>query len=152
VLVGLGMGLSFVPLTLNAVSSVDRHESGLASALLNTSQQVGGSLGLAALVTVAATTTGDQLRRASAAVRTTSRSSGPVAAAALHRLTVDATVHGYQMAFRTGALGAAVAFVLAVAVLRAPRPGRHEIVATHVPGAPVQTAAGSAGRAGDAGA
>jgi len=139
VLVGLGMGLSFVPLTLNAVSSVARHESGLASALLNTSQQVGGSLGLAALVTVAATTTGDQLRRASAAVRTTSRSAGPVAAAALHRLTIDATVHGYQMAFRTGALGAAVAFVLAVAVLRAPRSGPHQIVAVHVPGAPAMT-------------
>jgi len=55
VLVGLGMGLSFVPLTLNAVSSVIQKESGLASGLLNTSQQLGGSIGLAVMVTVAAT-------------------------------------------------------------------------------------------------
>ena len=46
VVIGLGMGLSFVPLTLNAVSGV-ANQSGLASALLTTSQQIGGSLGIA---------------------------------------------------------------------------------------------------------
>ncbi len=110
VLVGLGMGLSFVPLTLNAVSSVARHESGLASALLNTSQQVGGSLGLAALVTVAATATRDALRHASAAGH---------GAAALHAAATTASVHGYQVAFRTGAAAAALAFVIAVVAVRA---------------------------------
>jgi EmrB/QacA subfamily drug resistance transporter len=49
---GLGMGSLFVPLTIVAVSGVDRHESGAASSLLNVMQQVGGSLGLSILVTV----------------------------------------------------------------------------------------------------
>ncbi|MFI2345536.1 MFS transporter [Streptomyces sp. NPDC019443] len=49
---GLGMGMNFVSLTLMAVSGVPTHESGAASGMLNTTQQVGGSLGLAILVTV----------------------------------------------------------------------------------------------------
>ncbi|MCX4819947.1 MFS transporter [Streptomyces sp. NBC_01142] len=48
----LGMGMQFVSLTLMAVSGVPAHESGAASGLLNTTQQVGGSLGLSILVTV----------------------------------------------------------------------------------------------------
>ena len=115
VLVGLGMGLSFVPLTLNAVSSVEGHESGLASALLNTSQQVGGSLGLATLVTVAATATRDQYEHALRALRTAGATLG---APRLHALAVAASVHGYQTAFRSSAAGAAVAFVVAVVLLR----------------------------------
>ncbi|MEV4918559.1 MFS transporter [Streptomyces tirandamycinicus] len=49
---GSGMGLQFVSLTLMALSHVPPHESGAASGLLNTSQQIGGSLGLSVLVTV----------------------------------------------------------------------------------------------------
>ncbi|MFD7625917.1 MFS transporter [Streptomyces sp. NPDC059851] len=49
---GLGMGLQFVSLTLMALSDVADRESGAASGLLNTTQQVGGSLGLSVLVTV----------------------------------------------------------------------------------------------------
>jgi EmrB/QacA subfamily drug resistance transporter len=49
---GLGMGLLFVPLTILAVSGVERHETGAASSLLNVTQQIGGSLGLSILVTV----------------------------------------------------------------------------------------------------
>jgi predicted MFS family arabinose efflux permease len=52
ILFGFGMGLQFVSLTLMALSHVPPHESGAASGLLNTSQQVGGSLGLSVLVTV----------------------------------------------------------------------------------------------------
>ena len=52
-----GMGLIFVAATLAATSGVKDTESGLASALLNTSQQIGGSLGLAILATVSASTT-----------------------------------------------------------------------------------------------
>ncbi|MDJ0346133.1 MFS transporter [Streptomyces sp. H10-C2] len=48
----LGMGMNFVSVTLMAVSGVAPHETGAASALLNTTQQVGGSLGLSILVTV----------------------------------------------------------------------------------------------------
>ena len=59
---GLGMGLLFVPLTIVAVSGVDRHESGAASSLLNVMQQVGGSLGLSILVTVFGTASRNEAR------------------------------------------------------------------------------------------
>ncbi|THA57282.1 DHA2 family efflux MFS transporter permease subunit [Streptomyces sp. A1136] len=49
---GIGMGMQFVSLTLMALSNVPDRESGAASGLLNTTQQVGGSLGLSILVTV----------------------------------------------------------------------------------------------------
>jgi len=50
-----------VPLTLTAVAGVDIHETGLASALLNTAQQVGGALGLAILATIAIASTKNKL-------------------------------------------------------------------------------------------
>lgn len=52
ILMGLGMGMTFVALTLAATSGVKQHESGLVSGLLNTSQQIGGAIGLAVLSTV----------------------------------------------------------------------------------------------------
>lgn len=54
VLATLGMGLSFTPLAFAATAGVAREEAGLASGMLNTSRQVGGSIGLAALATIAA--------------------------------------------------------------------------------------------------
>jgi EmrB/QacA subfamily drug resistance transporter len=53
--VALGMGLAFVPLTIAAMSGVSEHESGLASGLMATAQQVGQAVGLAILTGVAAT-------------------------------------------------------------------------------------------------
>lgn len=102
VIVGLGMGLSFVPLTLNAVASVRNNEMGLASGLLNTSQQVGGSLGLAALVTVAATVTRNSLAGHAAAIHSAS-----------HSIALMASVQGYEAAFRYGEIAAAVAVLFA---------------------------------------
>ena len=52
-LAAAGLGFSFVPVTIAAVTGVKPHEAGLASGLINTSQQVGGALGLAILATVA---------------------------------------------------------------------------------------------------
>jgi predicted MFS family arabinose efflux permease len=53
VIVAVGLGLSFVSLTITAVAGVEHDEAGLASGLLNTAQQVGGALGLAVLSSVA---------------------------------------------------------------------------------------------------
>jgi EmrB/QacA subfamily drug resistance transporter len=53
VLAAIGLGLSFVPVTIAAVSGTTRQEAGLASGLVNTAQQVGGALGLAILATIA---------------------------------------------------------------------------------------------------
>ncbi len=94
---GVGMGLSFVPLTLNAVTGVAHHDTGLAAALLDDSQQIGGALGLAVLVTIAAT---------SAAHLAHSASYG------------TAAVGGYDSAFRAGAIAAAIAFVAVLALVR----------------------------------
>jgi EmrB/QacA subfamily drug resistance transporter len=55
-----GMGLAFVPLTLTAVAGVEKADTGVASAVLNTMQQIGGALGLATLSTVAVSSAKDK--------------------------------------------------------------------------------------------
>jgi hypothetical protein len=55
--IGLGLGLTFVPITLAGTTEVSGEDAGLASGLLNTAQQVGGSIGLAVLATLAASRT-----------------------------------------------------------------------------------------------
>jgi EmrB/QacA subfamily drug resistance transporter len=55
--VGTGLGIAFVPLTDLAVTGVDNTDAGIASGLVNTSQQIGGALGLAALATLATSST-----------------------------------------------------------------------------------------------
>ncbi|MFY9331343.1 MAG: MFS transporter [Candidatus Nanopelagicales bacterium] len=57
IILSLGMGLIFVPLSATALYAVGDHDAGVASAVLNTSQQIGGSIGVAFLNTVAASTT-----------------------------------------------------------------------------------------------
>jgi EmrB/QacA subfamily drug resistance transporter len=61
VLMSLGMGMTFVPLTLTAVHGVGARDSGIGSGVLNTMQQVGGALGLATLSTVAVHFTSDKV-------------------------------------------------------------------------------------------
>jgi predicted MFS family arabinose efflux permease len=58
---GLGLGLTFVPITLAGTAEVSGDNAGLASGLLNTAQQVGGSIGLAVLATLAASRTANIL-------------------------------------------------------------------------------------------
>ncbi|HKE79672.1 MAG TPA: MFS transporter [Solirubrobacteraceae bacterium] len=60
-LAAIGLGLSFVPVTIAAVTGIRPDQAGLASGLVNTSQQVGGALGLAILVAVANATTTSQI-------------------------------------------------------------------------------------------
>jgi predicted MFS family arabinose efflux permease len=66
-MVGLGMGLTFVPLSLVALAKVPNKDTGVASSLLNTGQQVGGSIGLAILGTVAWSAVSANARSATAA-------------------------------------------------------------------------------------
>jgi EmrB/QacA subfamily drug resistance transporter len=104
-IMAVGMGLTFVPITLIATTNVDEHDAGLASGLLNTSQQLGGAIGLAVLSTLAANTTANTLAGL-----------GHVPSLAD---SVSALVSGFHVAFLVGAflmLGGAV--VLAVTVRR----------------------------------
>jgi EmrB/QacA subfamily drug resistance transporter len=58
-LIGVGLGFSFVPVSIAALSGIEPREAGLASGLINTSQQIGGALGVAILTTVATTRAGN---------------------------------------------------------------------------------------------
>jgi EmrB/QacA subfamily drug resistance transporter len=57
VLGGAGMGLSFVPVTIASLTGVERSDAGVASGLINTSRQIGGAIGIAAVSAIAATAT-----------------------------------------------------------------------------------------------
>jgi EmrB/QacA subfamily drug resistance transporter len=109
-IVSVGMGLSFVPLTLAAVSGVQPDEAGLASALLNTTQQVGGALGLAVLSSIAITAATSKLH-----------SLGGAGHGVVSRTAANiATTHGYTTAFQVGALIALLGLVISIVVIRTP--------------------------------
>jgi EmrB/QacA subfamily drug resistance transporter len=57
IMLGIGLGFTFVPISIAALAGVTGHDAGLASGLINTSQQIGGALGLAILTTVQVTHT-----------------------------------------------------------------------------------------------
>jgi EmrB/QacA subfamily drug resistance transporter len=84
-----GMALVFIPLTSTSLHAVSSHDTGVASAMLNTSQQVGGSLGTALLNTIAAT--------ASASYATANVALG-------ERLQPFAMTHGFVVAFKWSAV------------------------------------------------
>jgi EmrB/QacA subfamily drug resistance transporter len=102
--IALGMGLTFVPLTLIATTNIDGNDAGLASGLFNTSQQVGGALGLAILSTLAADRTSNAL--------------GSLGHPPTSSDQASALVDGFQVAFATGAGLMALAAVVFVALLR----------------------------------
>jgi len=65
ILAGVGLGFAFVPVTIAAVTGIEPHEAGLASGLINTTQQVGGALGLAILASIANASTKDAFQTGS---------------------------------------------------------------------------------------
>ncbi len=107
-LTSAGMGTSFVPLSSTALIGVDPADAGVASALVNTTQQTGGSLGVALLNTVAASATSGYLA-----------GHGPAAVRA-------AAVHGYTTAFLVSCALLATASAACLLLLRA---GRHDVPA-----------------------
>jgi EmrB/QacA subfamily drug resistance transporter len=111
----VGMGLAFVALTLTAVSGVAQHESGIASALLNTMQQVGGSLGLAALATIATTAANDRLPHADLAFFAAIKSGS----AELFAKAAEALTRGYTVAFMVGSIMTLAGLVITVLAINA---------------------------------
>jgi EmrB/QacA subfamily drug resistance transporter len=95
-LIAVGIGFSFVPISIAALAGVQPAEAGLASGLINTSQQIGGALGIAVLSTIATTRTSDKV----------------AAGVSVHPALVD----GFRLAFLVG-VGIAVAGVLAALTL-----------------------------------
>jgi EmrB/QacA subfamily drug resistance transporter len=103
IIMGLGLGLVFAPAMSSATLGVEPGDAGVASALVNTMQQIGGSIGTALLSTLAASATTDALDTGAA----------PAKAA-----VAEAAVHGYTTAFTWSAAIFAVAAVLCTALLR----------------------------------
>lgn len=96
-IVAFGMGLSFISMTLAATTGVPKHFSGIASGVLNTSQQVGGAIGLAILSAVYASTFNAENN--------------------VTHMVAMAKVHGYQAGLDVGvflAIGAAIVALLVV--------------------------------------
>jgi EmrB/QacA subfamily drug resistance transporter len=96
---GAGLGLGFVAATIAATAGVAERQQGLASGLLNTSQQIGGSLGLAVLATIAAARTSDRIESGTA--------------------PLQALTEGFSLGF-----GTAVGFAIAAVVVALLAPGR----------------------------
>jgi MFS family permease len=101
-LIGFGLGFSFVPISIAALAGIQPAEAGLASGLINTSQQIGGALGIAALSTIASSRTDDAL------------ASGTAVPSAL--------VDGFTAAFVAGAIIAALGILASLTLIR-----RHEL-------------------------
>ena len=97
-LIAVGLGFSFVPISIAALAGVRPAEAGLASGLINTSQQIGGALGIAALSTIA-----------------TSRTSHALAGGASHP---SALVTGFHGAFAAGVIVAALGIAAALTLIR----------------------------------
>lgn len=95
-LMATGMGMSFVSINISATSGVPANEAGLASGMLNTSQQMGGALGLAILSGVATS----------------------VAAGSAHLGPVEALLNGDKAAFLTASIFAGAAFLIATFVIK----------------------------------
>lgn len=100
-LMAVGFGLSFVSITVAATSGVASDESGLASGLINTSQQIGGALGLAVLAVVASTAT--------ESARASGLSLG------------QASLYGYQQVFLYASAMMIISILVAIFVIQVPK-------------------------------
>jgi predicted MFS family arabinose efflux permease len=100
IIISLGMGLIFVPLSAVSLFAIGNHDAGVASAVLNTSQQIGGSIGIAFLNTIAASAT--------TAFIVANNLQGP---------TPDALVAGFTRGFGWGAAILAVAGIIWVVLV-----------------------------------
>jgi MFS family permease len=104
IVISIGMGLTFVPVTLLATSGVEHADAGLASGLFNTSQQVGGALGLAILSTLSVNRTDNALSGMTGAATETQQN--------------DALVTGFHAAFAGSAVLLAAGIVVMATLLK----------------------------------
>ncbi|HEY9411342.1 MAG TPA: MFS transporter [Jiangellaceae bacterium] len=120
IFISIGMGLVFVPMTLTAVAGVERHEAGIASAVLNTMQQVGGSLGLAALATIAANATNNAFQGAAEIAQGAAAGHAPPDPSVMPQV-IGAVTDGYTNAFLVAAFMMIAAMVVTVVAVNAPK-------------------------------
>jgi EmrB/QacA subfamily drug resistance transporter len=115
-IIGAGLGLLFLPLSLVSLSGITEAASGAAASLLNTGRQVGAAVGLAVLGTVAWTVNADSARAAATRAVSSARTAGWQAAVHQRALTA-----GFDRAFLVAAAIAVFMLVVTVTVIRARR-------------------------------
>jgi hypothetical protein len=142
-----GLGLVFVPLSLVALHNVAEQDSGVASSLLNTGQQVGGAIGLALLGTVAWTTVADSVRtQVAAAARAglpVPKPGAPLSASIYHH----ALAVGFSRGFLVASGIALLALLIGIVTIRITRgelagagPEPHEAAPPQSAAVPAQSA------------
>jgi predicted MFS family arabinose efflux permease len=122
----LGMGLTFVPLSLVALAKVADSDAGVASSLLNTGQQVGGSIGLAVLGTVAWSAVANNVRAQAAAAAVAAKHatvhlSAAKEAALAKAVTDHALSVGFAKGYEVSAGIAVLALVITIITIRVKR-------------------------------
>jgi hypothetical protein len=122
-LTALGLGLVFVPLSLVSLTKVGNADAGIASSMLNVGQQVGGSIGLAVLGTVAWSAVANSLRSqaAAAAKAGTQHVTGAKAAALQKAMTDHALATGFSKGFLVSAGIAVLALIITLVAIRVTR-------------------------------
>jgi EmrB/QacA subfamily drug resistance transporter len=126
----LGMGLLFVPISLVALSKVADSDAGVASSLLNTGQQVGGSIGLAVLGTVAWSAVASNIRSGTTAAAAAAAKAGghPLTHAKAAALQTSIYQHALSVGFSRGYLvSAGIAFLALVITVVAIRVRREDL-------------------------
>jgi MFS family permease len=123
ILLGLGMGATFIAVTIAATSGVPRQESGVASGILNTSQQVGGAVGLAVLTGIATSAAANYLTDLH------------LHAAPTHQQIAAATVHGFHDGYLIASCFGIVAALIATFVLKQEKVTAEELSPEHMMGA-----------------
>jgi hypothetical protein len=119
-----GLGMLFMPLTLVALSRVSDRDAGLASSLPNVGQQVGGSIGLAILGTVAWTAVANTTRNSTAAAAAAARAGHPLAGTAAQVKTAiydHALSVGFARGFEVSAGIMLIALIITIAAIRVRR-------------------------------
>jgi EmrB/QacA subfamily drug resistance transporter len=122
----LGMGLTFVPLSLVALAKVANNDTGVASSLLNTGQQVGGAIGLAILGTVAWSAVANSIHSQAAAAAAAAKHAAVHLSVAQQAAAQKAiTAHAYSVGFSKGYLVSAgialLALIITVVAIRIKR-------------------------------
>jgi EmrB/QacA subfamily drug resistance transporter len=123
IVTAVGLGMLFMPVTLVALSKVDDRDAGLASSLLNTGQQVGGSIGLALLGTVAWTAVADSVRSqtAAAAARAGHGLHGAASGASAKAIYAHALSVGFSKGFLVSAGITLLALIVTIVTIRVRR-------------------------------
>jgi EmrB/QacA subfamily drug resistance transporter len=134
----LGMGLIFVPLSLVSLSKVADNDAGVASSLLNVGQQIGGSIGLAILGTVAWSAVATSIHsQAAAAAAATKHASTHLSAAAQAAAQKGILAHAYSTGFAKGYIvSAGIALLGLVITLLAIRVKREDLAGINPMAAP----------------